>query len=265
MAPAGEVLLKADDGAGRSESNAPAETMRLNSFIARCGVESRRSADRLIRAGRVTVNGRTAEIGTQVDPRHDDITLDDRRLSLPDGCTTVLLHKPAGYLVSRRDPHHSRTIYELLPREFQQLVPVGRLDLDTEGAILLTDDGELVNQLTHPRYHVPKVYRPIVRGRPDEGALDRLRGGVEIDGTMTRPAGVSVVGARGDDTELEMVLMEGRKRQVRRMCEAVGHRVTYLARIQFAGLTLDGLKIGAWRELSDEEVASLAGKAVLGI
>jgi len=231
--------------------------VRLNAYIAHCSATSRRGADRLIRFRRVLVNGRPAEIGQRVDPDRDTILVDGKQLTLPDTHTTILLNKPAGYLVSRRDPHHTRTVYDLLPEHLHDLVPIGRLDLDTEGLLLLSNDGELVERMTHPRYQIPKTYRAIVRGRPDESAMSRLRNGIEIDGEMTHPAEVRIIGDSTGGVELEFVLREGRKRQVRLMCRAIGHPVVSLRRIRFAGLTLDGVKPGTWRALGSDEIDAL--------
>lgn len=231
--------------------------VRLNAYIAHCSATSRRGADRLIRYGRVRVNGRPAEIGQRVDPNRDTVLVDGIQLTLPETYTTILLNKPAGYLVSRRDPHHTRTVYDLLPEHLHQLVPIGRLDLDTEGLLLLTNDGDLVERMTHPRYQIPKTYRAIIRGRPDEQAMSRLRNGIEIDGEMTSPAEARIIGESDSGIELEFVLREGRKRQVRLMCRAIGHPVISLHRIRFADLTLDGVKPGTWRTLSSDEVDAL--------
>lgn len=235
--------------------------MRLNAFIARCGEYSRRRADDLIRSGRVRVNGRPGEIGERVRLETDVVTVDDRQIALPSEYTTILLHKPAGYLVSRSDPHHEHVVYDLLPDSHRHLVPVGRLDLESEGLLLLSDDGALVEKLTHPRHRVPKVYRAIVDGIPDCESLKRLRTGIEIEGRVTQPAQVRVVAKRNGDTELEIVLREGRKRQVRLMCRAIGHRVKYLIRVQFGSLSLNGVERGLWRTLTRGEVDDLAASA----
>jgi len=203
------------------------------------------------------VNGRAAAIGELIDPARDDVTVDGRRIAASEARTTILLNKPAGYLVSRRDPHHSRTVYELLPADLRHLVPVGRLDLNSEGALLMTDDGRLAELLTHPRYRVPKVYRAVVAGRPGVEAVERLRGGVTIDGVPTGCAEVRLVRQEAGEAELELVLREGRKRQVRRMCDAVGHPVRRVRRIAFARVPLEDLPAGRWRRLDEAEVAAL--------
>ena len=214
------------------------------------------------------VNGHIAVLGQAVDPGRDEVVVDGRRvdtrrLELSEAHTTILLHKPAGYLVSRRDPHHSRTIYDLLPEHLHHLVPVGRLDLDTEGALLLSDNGLLVERLTHPRYQVPKVYRVVVKGRPDASSLERLRRGVTIEGRVTSPATVDLIRQEADRAEVELTLREGRKREVRLMCRAVGHPVLSLRRVRFAGIGLADLARGKWRVLSEAEMKSLRKEAGL--
>ena len=240
--------------------------IRLNVLVARSGTWSRRRADALIAEGRVSVNGRAACLGEKVRPALDTVEVDGRAVSLPEKHNTVLLNKPAGYLVSRGDPHHSRTVYDLLPKELHRLVPVGRLDLDTEGALLFTSDGVLAELLTHPRYRVPKVYRALVRGMPSPQALARLERGVDIGDSVTGPARARVIAEEHDmvwrgltsgGAELELEIREGRKREVRRMCDAVGHPVLWLRRVRFAGLDLSGVSQGEWRHVDDDELAAM--------
>jgi 23S rRNA pseudouridine2605 synthase len=224
--------------------------VRLNAYLARAGVASRRGAEELIRAGRVRVNGEVAGLATFVE-RTDRVELDGRPLEL-EPLAYVLLHKPAGVVTTASDPHGRPTVVDLveLPR---RIVPVGRLDADTTGALLLTNDGRLAHRLMHPRYEVDKVYEADVEGEPDEEALRRLAEGLELDDGTTAPAGVRRLGP----SRLELTLHEGRNRQVRRMCEAVGHPVTHLHRREYAGLTLEGVEPGKWRELTPAEVAAL--------
>lgn len=224
--------------------------MRLNAFLARAGVASRRRADELIRAGRVRVNGRPGELNTVVG-RHDVVEVDGQRVERQ-ALAYVLLNKPAGVVTTARDPQGRPTVVDLVPGE-PRVVPVGRLDVDTTGALLLTNDGELAHRLAHPRYGVPKVYEADVSGTPSPAVLERLRDGVELEDGVTAPASVRALG-RG---RIELTLHEGRNRQVKRMCEAVGHPVTRLRRVGYAGLGLDGLAAGDWRELTKEEVAAL--------
>jgi pseudouridine synthase len=225
--------------------------VRLNAFLARAGVASRRRADELIRAGRVRVNGRPGELHTVVRER-DVVEVDGTRVDRQ-ALAYVLLNKPPGVVTTAKDPQGRRTVVDLVPAE-PRVVPVGRLDADTTGALLLTNDGELAHRLAHPRYGVPKVYEAEVSGTPSEEALQRLREGVELEDGVSAPAGAKLVGPG----RLELTLHEGRKHQVKRMCEAVGHPVTRLRRVRYAGLGLDGVAEGEWRALSREEVVALA-------
>ena len=234
--------------------------MRLNAYLARTGVASRRRADDLIRDGRVRVNGEVGQLNTVVG-RRDVVEVDGARVERQ-RLSYVLLHKPAGVVTTARDPQGRPTVVGLVPHE-PRVVPVGRLDVDTTGALLLTNDGDLAHRLAHPRYGVPKVYEADVVGSPSADALARLRDGVELEDGVTAPARVRAL-VRGDRwTRLELTLHEGRKRQVRRMCEAVGHPVRGLRRVRYAGLDLEGLEPGEWRELTSGEVAAL--KAGVGL
>ena len=224
--------------------------MRLNAYLARAGVASRRGADELIKAGRVTVNGEPGELNTFVQSR-DRVAVDGERVALQ-RLAYVLLHKPAGVVTTARDPQGRPTVVDLVPAE-PRVVPVGRLDADTTGALLLTNDGPLAHRLAHPRYGVEKVYEAEVEGEPDDAALDALRNGIELDDGPTAPARVRRLGP----SRIELAIHEGRNRQVRRMLEAVGHPVRALHRSAYAGLTLEGLEPGRWRELEPSEVDAL--------
>jgi 23S rRNA pseudouridine2605 synthase len=224
--------------------------VRLNAYLARAGVASRRGADELIKAGRVTVNGEPGELNTFVQSR-DRVRVDGELVALQK-LTYLLLHKPAGVVTTARDPQGRRTVVDLVPGE-PRVVPVGRLDADTTGALLLTNDGPLAHRLAHPRYGVEKTYEADVEGDPTESALQRLRDGVELEDGRTSPARVRSLGAG----RVELVIHEGRNRQVRRMLEEVGHPVRRLHRSAYAGLTLDGLEPGAWRELDRAEIDRL--------
>jgi 23S rRNA pseudouridine2605 synthase len=225
--------------------------VRLNAYLARAGVASRRGADELIRAGRVRVNGAPAGLATFVEGR-DLVELDGRAVE-PQGLGYVLLHKPAGVVTTARDPHGRPTVVDLVPHR-SRVLPVGRLDADTTGALLLTNDGPLAHRLAHPRYEVEKVYEAEVEGEPSDDALRRLERGVELDDGRTAPARVRRLGP----SQLELILHEGRKHQVKRMCVAVGHPVLRLHRSRYAGLTLDGLEPGQWRELTRAEIERLS-------
>jgi 23S rRNA pseudouridine2605 synthase len=230
--------------------------VRLNAFLARAGVASRRRADELIRAGRVRVNGEPGQLNTDVG-RRDVVEVDGARVERQP-LAYVLLHKPAGVVTTASDPQGRRTVVDLVPAE-PRVVPVGRLDADTTGALLLTNDGDLAHRLAHPRYGVPKVYEADVEGSPSDDAIARLRAGIELEDGLTAPAEVERLG-RG---RLELTLHEGRRHQVKRMCEAVGHPVRSLRRVRYAELDLDGLGPGEWRELTPGEVAAL--KAAVGL
>jgi 23S rRNA pseudouridine2605 synthase len=228
--------------------------MRLGKFVATAGVASRRAAEELIRAGRVSVDGETI-----TDPARDvtgaeAISVDGRPVRQPAERVVYALHKPVGVVSTARDPQGRRTVVSLVPTT-ARLYPVGRLDADSSGLILLTNDGELAHRLTHPRFEVPKTYRAVVAGGPiEDAALRRLRRGVELEDGPTAPARVRAI---APDT-LEITIREGRNRQVRRMCVAVGHPVRRLALVAFGPLGLDGLRPGAHRRLSEDEVAALA-------
>jgi 23S rRNA pseudouridine2605 synthase len=230
--------------------------VRLNAFLARAGVASRRGADELIRAGRVRVNGEIGQLNTVVK-RHDVVELDGRRLAAQP-LAYVLLHKPAGTVTTARDPRGRRTVVDLVAHP-ARVVPVGRLDADTTGALLLTNDGDLAHRLAHPRYEVEKVYVADVEGDPDDETLARLSSGFELDDGPTAPARVRRVGPG----RIEVAIHEGRKHQVKRMFEAVGHPVRRLHRPRYAGLTLDGLSPGEWRELERDEIEELRRHAGL--
>ena len=224
--------------------------MRLNAYLARAGIASRRGAEELIRAGRVTVNGEVAGLATFVEGA-DRVEVDGAEVT-QEPLTYILLHKPAGVVTTARDPKGRPTVVGLVAHD-RRVVPVGRLDADTTGVLLLTNDGPLAHRLMHPRYEVDKVYEAEVEGVPDDDALTRLAEGVELEDGMTAPADVRRLGP----SRLELTLHEGRKHQVKRMLAAVGHPVTRLRRSAYAGLTSDGLEPGEWRELSGEEVARL--------
>jgi 23S rRNA pseudouridine2605 synthase len=228
--------------------------VRLNAYLARAGVASRRRSDELIQAGRVRVNGSPGELHTVVGP-HDVVEVDGQRVSAQP-LSYVLLHKPPGVVTTARDPHGRPTVVDLV-RHDARVVPVGRLDADTTGALLLTNDGPLAHRLAHPRYGVPKVYEVEVEGVPGQQELAALREGVELEDGRTSPAEVRAL----TPGRLELTLHEGRKHQVKRMCDAVGHPVRRLHRSRYAGLGVDGLEPGEWRELTADELRELRALA----
>jgi 23S rRNA pseudouridine2605 synthase len=232
--------------------------MRLNVYLARAGVSSRRGADDLIRAGRVTVNGQRADLAAFVE-RWDRVELDGAVLA-PEPLVHVLLHKPAGVVTTARDPHGRPTVVGVVGHEVR-IVPVGRLDADTTGALVLTNDGQLAHHLAHPRYGVEKVYEADVEGVPSRSTLARLGAGVILDdsgeGRRTAPARARLIGRWNGGARVELALHEGRKHQVKRMLATVGHPVVRLHRSRYAELGVEGLAPGEWRPLSAAEVAAL--------
>ena len=242
---------------------------RLQKILSAAGIASRRAAEEYITQGRVTVNGTTVtELGTKADPETDDIRVDQRRLKMPAARRYILLYKPKGYITTRSDPERRPTVLDLLTtggvREY--VYPVGRLDYDSEGLLLLTSDGELAEKLTHPRHGIGREYHVRVRGVPDDKALDRLRKGISLDGERTAPASVElhkvIENERGADSILSMVIYEGRNRQVRRMCEAVGHPVSKLKRVRIGPITDDHIRPGEFRDLDEREIEALRRAAV---
>jgi 23S rRNA pseudouridine2605 synthase len=224
--------------------------VRLNAYLARAGIASRRKADELIKEGRVLVNGEPGQLNTFVEAT-DRVELDGREVG-KQRLAHLLLHKPVGHVTTASDPHGRRTVVDIVPAT-PRVVPVGRLDVDTTGALLLTNDGQLAHRLAHPRYGVEKVYEALVQGEPSDVALRRLADGIELEDGPTARAQVRRLAAN----VVELTLHEGRNRQVRRMLEAVGHPVVRLHRSRYAGLTLEGLEPGAWRELEPFEVKRL--------
>jgi pseudouridine synthase len=265
-------------------SNPPsAMQVRLQKVLSQAGIASRRAAEKLIADGRVTVNGVTVRtMGTKADPAADDIRVDGQRVKGPQSLRYILLNKPPGYVTTRSDPQRRPTVIDLLGDVREYVYPVGRLDYDTEGLLLLTNDGDLAARLTHPRHGVERTYEARVAGVPDEGDLERLRTGIPLDGRRTlsadvelitrgpagpvsasarRAAGAKTVG-RSDrearESVLRITIREGRKRQVRRMCEAIGHPVRTLRRVRIGPLSDRHLKPGQWRELTAAELRNLS-------
>jgi pseudouridine synthase len=225
--------------------------VRLNAYLARAGVASRRGSDDLIKEGRVKVNDEPGQLNTYVHAG-DRVEVDGEPVAAQK-LTYVLLNKPRATVTTARDPQGRRTVVELVSGVPERIVPVGRLDADTTGALLLTNDGALAHRLAHPRYGVEKVYEVDVEGEPDDTALARLAEGIELDDGLTAPANVR----RLAPSKIEVTLHEGRKHQVKRMCAAVSHPVRRLHRSRYAGLTVDGVEPGGWRELDASEVAHL--------
>jgi pseudouridine synthase len=247
------------------DSAVPAGRQRLQKVMARAGVASRRHAEAMISAGRVTVNGETVTSpGTIVDPAKDEIAVDGERLATEVELVYLALHKPRGYLTTVSDPFGRRSVMELVGERGVGLFPVGRLDLDSEGLLLVTNDGELAHRLTHPSHHVEREYEVVVEGVPSEAEVAALVDGVELEDGRARALRAVVVGRGRETSELRIVLGEGRKRQVRRMCDAVGHPVTSLVRVRFGPVELADLASGDVRPLTADELSALRSATGLG-
>jgi len=254
---------RAGGAAGRSTHTDEARGERLQKILSQAGVASRRAGERLMLEGRVTVNGTTVrELGTRADPRHDEIRVDGRRIKIAERRRYLLLNKPAGYVTTRSDPQRRRTILDLLEGVHEYVYPVGRLDYDSSGLLILTNDGDLAALLMHPRHGIDRVYEARVLGVPDAHDLARLAQGVVIDGRRTAPARISLLGTNGGRATLRIAIHEGRNRQVRRMLDSVGHPVDELVRVAIGPVRDPHLKPGRWRDLTEREVASLRKAAV---
>lgn len=230
---------------------------RLQKILARAGFGSRRSCEELIRHGRVAVNGQTAQLGQKADSKQDRIAVDGNPIQTSRTFTYIALYKPQGVISAERDDTSNyRTVRDMVPIP-GHLYPVGRLDLNSEGLILLTDDGELANLLTHPRYEHEKEYRVDVEGQPEAKTLDRWREGIFLGGQRTAPAEIDVLSQKKDHTWLRVVLREGRKRQIRRVAAKLGHPVRRLTRVRIGPVHLADLKPGQWRPLSERELKQI--------
>ncbi|URR35784.1 rRNA pseudouridine synthase [Thermosynechococcus sp. HN-54] len=238
-------------------------TERLQKVLAHWGVASRRHAEMLIRSGQVFVNGQRAQLGDKVDPTRDRIEYRGRRLTPPHPPRRLylLLHKPRGVLCTCNDPQGRTTVLDLLPPAYQRVAglhPVGRLDANSSGALLLTNDGAFTYYLSHPRHHIPKTYRVWLQGQPPEKVLQRWREGIPLDGVMTLPAAVQLLRSEGDRSLLEIILHEGRNRQIRRVADQLGYPVVALQRIAIGPVHLGNLPPRAVRPLSNRELAALS-------
>jgi 23S rRNA pseudouridine2605 synthase len=238
-------------------------TERLQKFLARAGVASRRAAEDFIRAGRVMVNGRVVtEMGVKVDPDRDAIKVDGRLVKARASVVTLMLHKPSGYVCTTKDPQGRRVVTELLGERSERLYPVGRLDYDATGLLLLTNDGELAHRLTHPSFLVPRTYRVTVKGEMSREVLRQMAAGMELDGRLVYPE-VAVIKWEPEKTVVEITVHEGRYHLIKRLMEQAGHPVMKLKRIAFGPLRLEGLPRGAFRELSGREVKALKAEVDL--
>src|SRR5262249_25753962 len=233
---------------------------RLQKILSRAGVASRRASERLMLEGRGAVNGAVVrELGTKVEAGIDDVRVDGRRVGTPEKHRYLRLNKPRGYVTTRSDPQRRPTVIDLLGGVHEYVYPVGRLDFESEGLLILTNDGDLAARLTHPSHGVARVYEARVLGVPDEHDLDRLSRGVVVDGRRTEPAEVTLVPVRrgADEATLVLTIREGRNRQVRKMCEAIGRPGNHLRRVAIGPIRDPRLKPGAWRDLRHDEIALL--------
>ena len=237
------------------------KTLRLQKYFTDCGVLSRRAAEEEIRAGRVNVNGATATVGQQIDPEIDVVVWRGKRIR-PTATHHhyILLNKPRGFVTTLSDEKGRKTVAELVADVGVRLYPVGRLDMDSDGLLLMTDDGELTNRLTHPRHEIPKHYRVTVKGEVDKDTLARLCAPFLLDGYRTLPVQVEILTQCGNETQLRFSLYEGRNRQIRRMCEEVGLKILRLTRVAIGEIGLGNLQDGKYRHLTAAEIAYLKGE-----
>ena len=241
---------------------------RLQKVLASAGVGSRRSCEELIAEGRVTINGEIADrLGIRADAEKDEIRVDGKLVTLPDRDYYILLNKPMGYTSTKFDPFAKKTVLELVADLSANLHTVGRLDMDTEGLILLTNDGDFTFKLTHPSHEVGKTYEATVRGKVTEEEIEHINTGIQLDDGMTAPAEARLLSVSPDErrSHVEITIHEGKKRQVRRMFQSIGHRVEHLIRTKIGNIETGELNLGEWRYLTDEEVADLRASAQKGI
>lgn len=231
--------------------------VRLQKYLAECGVASRRKSEELIDLGVVRVNGQVASIGDKINPKSDTVTVKGKKVIKQKSHTYIMLHKPRGFITTMSDERDRKCVAELIKDVPGRVYPVGRLDRDSEGMLICTNDGEFANALTHPRRHVPKTYRVTVRPTITQEQITELTTGIVIDDKMTAPAEIRVVTREEGRVVLEIILYEGRNRQIRKMCEAVGLEVARLKRTAVGTVKLGMLKQGDWRDLTEDEVRKL--------
>lgn len=229
--------------------------MRLQKYMAQSGVASRRKSEEMILAGRVAVNNKiVTELGIKIDPKIDNVKVNGKNISAEKKKIYIMLNKPMGFVTTVSDEKDRRTILDLIEGVDERIYPVGRLDIDTMGLIILTNDGELTNKLTHPKHKVPKRYIAVVEGVPSRYELEKFRKGMKLEGKMTAPAKIKVAKRYENESILDIIIHEGRNRQVKKMCEAINHPVKKLKRVEMGELQLRGLDIGNWRYLDEDEI-----------
>lgn len=236
----------------------------MQKYLADCGVASRRASEKIIAEGRVRVNGKIiTQQGTKVDPLKDSVQVDGKEVRAEEKAVYLLLNKPAGYVTTVKDPQGRPTVIDLLQDIQERVFPVGRLDYETEGLLLLTNDGELAYRMTHPKFQMVKTYIATVKGQLSEEKLARLRDGIKLEDGMTKPAKVKVIRREKYKTVFEIQISEGRNRQIRRMCKTVGNPILELKRISVDNLTLDKVEVGEYRHLTPDEVDRLCARVQL--
>lgn len=233
------------------------DRIRLQKYLSMCAVASRRKAEELIAQGKVKLNGKVAQIGDKVSPRHDTVTVSGKKITAGRKNIYIMLHKPRGFITTMDDEMGRKCVAELVSDVGARVYPVGRLDKDSEGLLLMTNDGEFANFMTHPSKHIPKTYRVTVRPDVTEDMLTAFSTGMEIDGRITAPADARIIEKQENRVVLEIVLYEGRNRQIRKMCESLGLEVARLKRTSMGSLKLGMLHPGKWRELTEDEVHKL--------
>lgn len=233
------------------------DRIRLQKYLSQCAVASRRKAEELILAGKVKVNGKVADIGDKVSPKKDEVTVSGKKIVMNKKMYYIILHKPRGFVTTMEDELGRKCVAQLVKDVGARVYPVGRLDRDSEGLLIMTNDGEFANHMTHPSKHIPKTYRVTVRPNVTEDMLTQFSVGMEIDGRMTAPAEAHILEKQENRVVLEVILYEGRNRQIRKMCEAMGLEVARLKRVSIGSIKLGMLPQGKWRELTEDEVHRL--------
>ena len=231
--------------------------MRINKYLAQAGVASRRNCDEFIKDGLVTVNGKVCAIGQEVDELHDSVSVNGKKINVVKKYSYYMMNKPKGYVCTVKDDKDRKTVMDLLPKNAGRVFPVGRLDYDSEGLLLFTNDGDLCNRLMHPSSEIPKTYLVKIEGSLDEAVIEKLKRGVEIDGVKTKRCNIRIVDETRDFTKYHVTVTEGRNREIRKMFLSVGKEVKFLKRIKIGDLSLTGLDRGAVRKLSQDEVEYL--------
>lgn len=230
---------------------------RLQKYLARAGIASRRQAEELIRQGEILINGEVAQLGDRIEPERDKVTWQGKAVVSPQELVYLMVNKPTGVVTTVKDTHGRPTVLDLLPEQTARLYPIGRLDLDTQGLLFLTNDGDFAYALTHPKFEINKVYHALVQGHPSARQLSAMAEGLLLDDGLTAPAEVALLRQEGQNSLLAISIHEGRNRQVKRMCSAIGHPVINLRRVAFGGLELGNLPVGNWRPLTMVEVEQL--------